>query len=70
MSININAFICIDGTIVCMCQCMLLATNSSVCYWMNVCNDVMFFCANIIQMYWCTCLCVTTTALYPTSYKM
>ena len=53
-----------------MCPCMLLATNSLVCYWVNVCIDIMFFCANIIliQMYLCPCLHVTRL-LHPPSYN-
>ena len=34
--------VCIDGIITCMCPCMLVAPNSAVYYWMNVCIDVMF----------------------------
>ena len=63
-SVHIYTFmVCTDGTVTCM--YVPLAANSSTCYWVKDCVDVMFICADILEvfMYLCPCLHVTLTVI-------
>ena len=41
--------ICTDGINICMYPYVLLAADSTVFHWVNVCIDVMLICAEIVQ---------------------